>query len=98
MNQEFEKDFGTLPTTLLFENTTMERLADYFKKEHPQRLTRLFPAKSHVVSNEELFRTTPVKTKSEKIERTAGPGEGTRDLVAGLSDAEVDALIGLLDK
>ena len=38
INREFARTFKKLPTTLLFEYTTMEALADYFIRSHRQEL------------------------------------------------------------
>ncbi|MCG6892519.1 MAG: SDR family NAD(P)-dependent oxidoreductase [Desulfobacteraceae bacterium] len=41
INKRFEADFGNLPTTLLFENRTVRRLADYFLSRHETRLNAM---------------------------------------------------------
>ncbi|MFE7286222.1 SDR family NAD(P)-dependent oxidoreductase, partial [Streptomyces noursei] len=41
LKQALEADFGRLPAPLLFEHTTIGRLADYFREQHPQTLARL---------------------------------------------------------
>ncbi len=42
INKEFEKDFGSLPATMLFENITVEKLAGYFISEHNSRVMDKF--------------------------------------------------------
>ncbi|HEX2927107.1 MAG TPA: SDR family NAD(P)-dependent oxidoreductase [Ruminiclostridium sp.] len=42
INKEFEKDFGSLPATMLFENITIEKLAGYFISEHNGRVMEKF--------------------------------------------------------
>ena len=41
INRAFEKDLGRLPVTLLFENTTVSRLATYFEREHAAAMQSL---------------------------------------------------------
>jgi amino acid adenylation domain-containing protein len=38
INRAFEKDLGRLPVTLLFENTTVAKLAAYFERDHAAAL------------------------------------------------------------
>lgn len=40
--RRLEKDFGTLPKTLLFENFNISDLANYFADKHVDTLSRLF--------------------------------------------------------
>ncbi|MEO7324486.1 MAG: acyl carrier protein [Dokdonella sp.] len=40
--RRLEKDFGTLPKTLLFENFNICDLANYFADKHMQTLSQLF--------------------------------------------------------
>jgi len=40
--RRLEKDFGTLPKTLLFENFNISDLASYFADKHVDTLSRLF--------------------------------------------------------
>ncbi len=41
VNRELEKDFGRLPSTLLFEHLTIGALATYFAREHAAALSRM---------------------------------------------------------
>ena len=41
INKIFNRDFNHVPSTILFENTTVTKLADYFVKTHPTKLTEL---------------------------------------------------------
>lgn len=56
LNKRFEKDFGKLPATLLFENVTVGKLSEYFIQKHPEALKNItgieanVPAESHYSS------------------------------------------------
>ncbi len=41
INRAFEKDLGRLPVTLLFENNSVTKLAEYFEREHAATLDSL---------------------------------------------------------
>ncbi|MCX7920842.1 MAG: SDR family NAD(P)-dependent oxidoreductase [Clostridia bacterium] len=51
INKEFENDFGKLPTTLLFEYMTVEKLAEYFILEHSNRLEQMFKTDDSTAGN-----------------------------------------------
>jgi len=44
INRLLERDFGKLPSTLLFEYMTIEKLTGYLSTNHADRLARMFPA------------------------------------------------------
>jgi acyl transferase domain-containing protein/acyl carrier protein/SAM-dependent methyltransferase len=99
----FEKDFGKLPATLLFENMTLGKLADYFLSQHGQRAAQLFnrretPGRLPPSSNH----TAPTpKTGKKVMETPLDPfplkgNESLTDKVLQLSDHEVDELLQLL--
>ncbi len=42
ISEEFERDFGNLPSSMLFESNTIERLAGYFISEHNSQTVMMF--------------------------------------------------------
>jgi acyl transferase domain-containing protein/SAM-dependent methyltransferase/acyl carrier protein len=101
--QRFEKDFGKLPATLLFENMSLGKLADYFLSRHGQRAAELFNRREPPEGQPAPLNPgapTP-KTGKKVMEPPLDPfpvkeNGGITERVLQLSDGEVDELLQLL--
>ncbi|WP_042206752.1 SDR family NAD(P)-dependent oxidoreductase [Paenibacillus durus] len=103
LNRRLRKDFGKLPSTLLYEHTTVEQLARYMEQEHASGLLQI----SGVLEDnlpEPIHSWTEIAAggRSEQEippEASAQAGESEVDsLVDEMSDDEVDALLERLLK
>jgi acyl transferase domain-containing protein/acyl-CoA synthetase (AMP-forming)/AMP-acid ligase II/ubiquinone/menaquinone biosynthesis C-methylase UbiE/acyl carrier protein len=86
LNKQFEKDFGKLPTTLLFEHKTLKELTDYFLSEHLERLGELFPLPADNLMTEDLFHPLP---SSEMTAPSVIPSVSVENLTKGEPEKEV---------
>nr|ASA76644.1 polyketide synthase [Pyxidicoccus sp. MCy9557] len=86
--KRFEKDFGSLPATLLFEHMTIDMLVSYFTTEHGERLRTV------------LGEVEPVKEPAPAPVPVQPPPSddlaGLRAYVDGLSGAELDQALSEL--
>ncbi|WP_369215336.1 acyl carrier protein, partial [Streptomyces flavofungini] len=79
LTKELEKEYGPLPSTLLFEHITIERLARHLAAaQGTDGGTPKTPSEPHA---------------EPEAEHTAAPEPGIEQLVDSLSDAEVDSLL-----
>jgi acyl transferase domain-containing protein/acyl carrier protein len=85
INKEFSRDFEKLPTTLLFEYTTVEALAGYFIDNHRSTLEGVCGlAKAKITEAAPVAPPTPVEIFQEEICRD--DAADTRDIaIVGLS-------------
>ncbi|MEW6381363.1 MAG: beta-ketoacyl synthase N-terminal-like domain-containing protein, partial [bacterium] len=87
INKEFEKDFGSLPPTLLFENMSVDALADYFIKKHEPVLRRKIGAgKAQLVETaDSLFRSDD-RLKGDEAANQIHEQESSKDIaIIGVS-------------
>ncbi|MER5705090.1 methyltransferase, partial [Micromonospora sp. NPDC002296] len=104
LTRALEADFGPLPATLLFEHTTIGRLADHL---HTLRGSREVDPDPSPAPSAEPSPTHPIPAQHRPTPSSDGPATRTaaprppargslRAVVAGLSDAEVDRMLTLL--
>ena len=91
LNKRFEQDFGRLPATLLFENTSVAALADWFERHHRERLV----AMAGITPELPTATARPVPEPARTATATVMPGEvgKVEDMVARLSDDQVKDLL-----
>jgi acyl carrier protein len=96
IKREFEKDFGKLSSTLLFENTNIKSLSEYFIAKHPKTLGKILNIDSFV--HDEKINIP--KNDNIAIEKTLKTiGQTTQELermVDRLSDEDIDHLFSRL--
>lgn len=63
ITREFEQNLGTLSSTLLYDNTTMNQLVRYFENEHRDGLANMWGMRSKN-ANVGLFAQNPVSTST----------------------------------
>jgi acyl transferase domain-containing protein/acyl carrier protein/SAM-dependent methyltransferase/NADP-dependent 3-hydroxy acid dehydrogenase YdfG len=69
--QRFEKDLGKLPSTLLFEYMTIEKLSDYILSKHPRQSKEMFTPRGR----DPLKNIQGSENKQEKQADEIEPGE-----------------------
>ncbi|MDX8047241.1 SDR family NAD(P)-dependent oxidoreductase [Gracilibacillus sp. S3-1-1] len=92
-----EKEFGKLPSTLLFEHMTIEKLSEYFMVKHPDHLNKLFTPLSVELMEEQSYQShyEDVVAASKETQPFATEHlqtEEMENIVDRLSDEEVDKL------
>ena len=97
INKEFENDFGKLSTTLLFENTCVEQLAQYFIKSHIDTLKRLFDSQPVASDVKSLFNenTTPVHASETGIVEHQTSTKNSIEVQKNLSAGQLNINDGL---
>ncbi|WP_055551911.1 SDR family NAD(P)-dependent oxidoreductase [Streptomyces kanamyceticus] len=81
LTKELEQEYGPLPSTLLFEHITIERLARHLATRHTEEAIPAAPATAESVE------------PAPAAAAVAAPANGIEQIVDGLSDAEVDRLL-----
>ncbi|PEM80839.1 hypothetical protein CN558_29900 [Bacillus wiedmannii] len=99
IKREFEKSFGKLSSTLLFENTNVKSLSEYFLVNHPTKLREILNVVSTVyeketrASSEEKKEDVVIKTTVETINQT---DQEMIQIIDRLSDKEIEQLFSRL--
>lgn len=112
INREFEKSFGKLPSSLLFEYINVEKLTEYFMKEHNEKIKELLLTQNDPMAENTDFQYTeshsPIHErvvqehltsqgiKREEPEIKKDLGNSMDDAIDCLSDEEVDMLLNQL--
>ncbi|PHG78289.1 SDR family NAD(P)-dependent oxidoreductase [Bacillus wiedmannii] len=96
INKCLEDEFGQLPSTLLFEYMTIEKLCGYFISEHAQRLKKILNLESVDVMKEEKFFQSIDEVATSCEEENKEDSNDIEDLVDELSDHEVDVWLSKL--
>lgn len=92
-----EKEFGKLPSTLLFEHMTIEKLSEYFMTKHREHLNKLLGQPSDKLIEEESYQMSyeevgATSKETEPLTFKHLQPEKMENFVDSLSDKEVDEL------
>lgn len=80
----WEKDFGSLPKTLLFEYQTLQSLAGYFVQSHPSKLRTVLGLE--IAQAKTVHHSTVNKAPDREMARVQEPGVGSDDIaIIGVS-------------
>ena len=102
INKEFEKDFGSLPATLLFENITIEKLAGYFITDHNSKVRQIFKVDELTAENVNTGKSVKTESSFNSMELSIKPPSLNQsslmpviDTPANITAGEDIAVIGL---
>ncbi|MFH0348560.1 SDR family NAD(P)-dependent oxidoreductase [Bacillus vallismortis] len=92
-----EKEFGKLPSTLLFEHMTIEKLSEYFMLKHKEHLNKLFTPQSVELMKEQSYHSynenrVAATKETQPFVTEQLQTEEMEYLVDSLSDEEIDEL------
>nr|WP_229521462.1 SDR family NAD(P)-dependent oxidoreductase [Paenibacillus monticola] len=94
LNRHFKKDFGKLPSTLLYEHTTVEQLARYFEQEQASGLLQINGEPEESRPNPSWAEIAAGgSTAQEELPEAVLPEEYLRDASADAGESEVDSLV-----
>jgi len=101
LSKRFEKDLGKLPSTLLFEYSSIEALSRYLFETHRERLGHLLqlevsPRLSTPVRDTENGRDQVATAEREEMRWSGGKIASLDTLVDSLSVRELDSLLSIL--
>nr|WP_237179092.1 SDR family NAD(P)-dependent oxidoreductase [Paenibacillus sp. MMS18-CY102] len=100
ISRQLEKDFGSLPATLLFEHLTIAKLAGYFIADHGERVRQLMnerngsnTAVERMASNDPEPAGAMDSPTAEQASADTAPSDSIDTIVDQLSEADIDKLL-----